>query len=297
LTSLTDVFGAAGNLGTRCDFCGSVSSDSQGRACCQRGATAAPRGISPGGQQIASVDDWFAACPPKGGLKQWKDGFSAKESANSWFRSGRLEVPVEVGELLDSVPELQDFRLATVVPELCTKLDDYRQGRNADAVAMGLAGGRRTLIAIEAKAAEDFGPQIGARLRYALAHTRVPLRIDGLARAVFGRSVTTLDPVLADLRYQLLHALAGTGIEAQNRGADQAVFVVQHFPNPRRLSAETFSDFAAFVRALVPGCQIAPGRTVQVRVQGSDAIPAGMPLFVGWATAQSPLAAEASQEQ
>jgi len=49
-----------------------------------------------------------------------------------WFRSGRLEVPVELAQL--SHPH-----------------------------------------SVEAKGAEDFGSQIGARLRYALAHTRVPV--------------------------------------------------------------------------------------------------------------------------
>ena len=49
------------------------------------------------------------------------------------------------------------MKLGTVIPEVCTKLDAYRQGRNADAIVMGVSGGRRTLVAVEAKAAEDFG--------------------------------------------------------------------------------------------------------------------------------------------
>jgi hypothetical protein len=113
---------------------------------------------------IYPVDEWQHSCPPKGGDKQWKDGYSAKESARAWFREGLLSLPRELGSLLESHEAFTRCRLGTVTPEVCTRLDEYRRGRNADAIVTGMAGGRRTLIAIEAKASETFGEESSGAL-------------------------------------------------------------------------------------------------------------------------------------
>ena len=232
-----------------------------------------------------SVDEWFTACPPKGGAKQWKDGYSAKESAKAWFREGHLALPPELQALMSSTPEFSGFTLGTATPEVCTRLDDFKQGRNSNVIVSGLAGGRRTIVAVEAKASEDFGPEIGARLLSAIAHTKVPSRIDGLAEAVFGRHITTVDPELAGLRYQLLHALAGAAIEARKRKADQALFAIHYFSNSRRPMEDTFADFERFVQTLAPGTGMVPGRAVRVMLRGSNTHPSRHSALFGWATA------------
>jgi hypothetical protein len=35
------------------------------------------------GNQIHSVDDWYQHARPRGALKQWRDGYSAKELAKA----------------------------------------------------------------------------------------------------------------------------------------------------------------------------------------------------------------------
>jgi hypothetical protein len=235
---------------------------------------------------LHSVQDWFDACPPKGGLDQWKDGYSAKESAKAWFREQHLSLPREIASLLESCSDLRGFRLGTVTPELRTKLDGFRNGRNADVVAFGVAKGGRTLIAVEAKASESFGPLIGERLETAIT-TKVPKRINALSQAIFGRPVVSVDTSLAQIRYQLLHAVAGAVIEAKERGAEQVLFAVHYFPNGRRPISEAFSDFSNFVTALWPGSRVEEGCAVRVTLPGSDRIPAEMPLYIGWATARS----------
>jgi Domain of unknown function (DUF6946) len=271
----------------RCQFCGTVETvDAKAPLDCCRAETKADSVVlSVDNVAIYSVEEWEHSCPPKGGDKQWKDSYSAKESAKAWFREGHLTLPRELGSLLESHEHFMRFRLGTVTPEVCTRLDEFRQGRNADAIVTGTAGGRRTLIAIEAKAAENFGEQIDARLRSALSGTNVHERINGLAEAVFGRPVLTVDAKLGRLRYQLLHALAATVIEATARRADQAVFAVHYFPNTRRDMDETFEDFRSFVRTLQGEAEISKGRLVRVNIPGSTTISKDMPLFVGWATA------------
>ena len=268
----------------RCEYCGATTSkDKHDEGSCCRSELRHPAlALSPKNIAMHSVDEWFKACPPKGGAKQWKDDYSAKESAKAWFREGHLALPTELQALMNSTPEFSGFKLGTATPEVCTRLDDFKQGRNSDVIVSGLAGGRRTIVAVEAKAAEDFGPEIGARLLNAIAHTKVPSRIDGLAEAVFGRRVTTVDPELAGLRYQLLHALAGAAIEARKRKADQALFAIHYFSNSRRSMEDTFGDFERFVRVLAPEAKVEPGRLVKVGLRGSEAVPADMPLFVGW---------------
>ena len=164
----------------RCEFCGVVdrNAGALGGDCCRRDTKADPVVLSVGQIAVYSVEQWFNACPPKGGEKQWKDGYGAKESAKAWFREGHLTLPRELGSLLESHPSFQQFRLGTVTPEVCTKLDEFRQGRNADAVVTGLASGKRTLLAIEAKASETFGEEIEDRLRSAINGTNVPERIN-----------------------------------------------------------------------------------------------------------------------
>jgi len=277
----------------RCEFCGDTVTEvvSSSKECCRTTTKSEPVVLSINRVAVYSVEDWFQACPPKGGEKQWKDGYSAKESAKAWFRRGHLTLPRELASLLESHRDLTGFRLGTVTPEVCTRLDDYRQGRNADVVVTGTANGKRTLIAIEAKASENFGEQIDDRLRSALSGTNVHDRINGLAEAVFGRPVLTIDPALGDLRYQLLHALAATVIEATERGAEQAVFAVHYFPNPRREMQDTFADFCNFTRTIDPAADVTDGTLAKVAIPGSATIANDLPLYIGWATAPNPVGA------
>ena len=67
--------------------------------------------ISKDGRLIDSVECWFNCAPPKGGLKQWVDGRSAKELAKAFCSSGRVTVPRAVEALLASNPVLGSVRL------------------------------------------------------------------------------------------------------------------------------------------------------------------------------------------
>jgi hypothetical protein len=114
--------------------------------------------------------------------------------------------------------------------------------------------------------------------------------VGAVSRALLGRDgflgSGDIDPVVGELPYQLLAALAGTLIEAELRGAEQAVFVVHAF-EPDALDQERIATnkegFRRFVTAL-PGAGSEAIETGMPRgplsVPGGEGIPA-MPLFVG----------------
>lgn len=197
------------------------------------------------GRRIHGFGHWLGAAAPKEGARQWRDRASAKELARAWTRGGQPAVPDEVRLLFDSHALTVGLEIATAFAEHVTELPvaPEREGRNHDLLAVGLAAGRKIVIGIEAKAAEPLGPEVGPYRRKAelknralvpdgrgvIEETRrslIPERIQDCAMRVFGDSPPEgLDGV----RYQLLHATAATVLEAERRGAELAIFLVQQF--------------------------------------------------------------------
>jgi hypothetical protein len=215
-------------------------------------------------RRIHARGHWFHAAPPAKGLAHWKDGRSAKELARAWTRGPlhTTQVPSELASLLEVPEVLRGFRCATVHVERQTPLPDGQRGpRHHDLVAYGMAGGLRLVICVEAKADEPFGPLIkdvfaehdaastpGTTTRPMTTGRRA--RAEVLTRLVFGRDV---DEEIKGLRYQLLHAVAGTVEEARASEAPRACFVVHEFvgaaTTPDRVKANG-SDLDAFAHAL-----------------------------------------------
>lgn len=241
------------------------------------------------GHTIHSVDDWFHLAPPKGGTRQWRDGRSAKELAKAWFRGGTPAVPKELEALFKSHLATHGLIIERGIPEMRTQLDDFEgEKRNHDLILLGHAGDVNTLVAIEAKADEEFDQTIQQRLEKTVGtSSNIPRRIDLLSRSIFGRPI---DEELGQTRYQLLHGLAGTLIEAKNQGATQAVFVVHEFISdkvaPENVDRNA-ADFERFVRALSgwEGSPIGAGKLVgPIRVPGGEFVPAAIPAFIGKVT-------------
>ncbi len=199
---------------------------------------------------IESVDDWFRYAPPEGGETQWVDGRSAKELAKSWFRTPTI--PWELKDLLENHPSTRGLVVDIGFLELETKLDSFPgKGRQSDLILLGRLNQQRMLIAVEAKADEPFGDTIEERKNKTQnPESNISERIDKLCLSIFGRKIDQ-DAKIKHLRYQLLHGLAGTLIEAKNQGAKLAVFLVHEFRSPSlqfdRL-LENSEDFKKFFR-------------------------------------------------
>jgi hypothetical protein len=239
------------------------------------------------GEAILSVDDWFLKAPPKKGALQWQDYRSAKELARSWFRSPLASPPQELLRWMqDSFPS-EAATLTEAHPEYVIRLDDYPgEHRNADLVILGTLGPKKLFISMEAKADEPFGDLIGEYFdsRIAVPRSKAPARIAALVRAIFN---SELDAGIRPLRYQLLHAVAATLIEAQQRGAEVAAFLVHEFLSTRLQPDKVLRnhlDWQSFVARLARD-QAAPvqaGRTIgPIFVAGGGLVPSTIPLYLG----------------
>lgn len=238
------------------------------------------------GQSIHSVEDWFKYAPPKEREKHWVCGRSAKELAKAWFRTGEAKVPQELEMLLKSYSGTQDLIMEEVIPEKKIKLDEFGgEPRNGDLVLTGKAKEARVVVGIEAKADEPFGPIIQDYLNEKKdTRSKVPDRIKLLLLSIFRRAV---DEKLGKLRYQLLHGLAGTLIEAKDQKASLALFVVHEFIS-NKVDAERVRqnalDFENFVKAF-PGHEkdiISPGKLVgPIKVPGGQYVPKDFSFLIG----------------
>lgn len=231
---------------------------------------------------IRTLDEWFKLAPPARGKEHWKDGRSAKELAKAWMGSLSAQMPAELKDLLLSHLDTRDFVPAWAIPEYKTKLDHLRgSGRHHDLVVMGETNALKTLISIEAKVDEPFGERIAAYLSRSIRNnprSQVPSRIDNLSRAIFGSQN------IGVLRYQLLYAVAATLIEAKNRAAAMAAFIVHEFvPYGKRTkrALQNEESLQAFVKMLT-GDTLKNGQlTGPIFVPGDCNVPGHIPLYVG----------------
>lgn len=174
---------------------------------------------------ITNIDEWKNACKEE----QWKDGRSAKELAKAWINDKGKYLEI----LIDSKDEFEGIKFIIGTPEYESKFDEYKgKGRYHDLLVIAEDKEGDILISVEAKVDEGFGEiikdyyltQVSKRIEG--SSTKAPDRIENLLANVFKRKV---NKGAFDLRYQLLHAIAGTVAEANKRNISRAIFVVNTF--------------------------------------------------------------------
>lgn len=179
-------------------------------------------------QPITSLDEWFSKCPPAK-EDHWKDGRSAKELAKDWTSNKGKDLE----RLLGSTSEFNGITFKKASPEYKTKLDGYKgNGRQHDLLLLVKHNEEPVLISIEAKTDESFSDMIKdyyiEKIVYRIkgGQTNAPERIEKLMKYVFDDNITKK---AFDLRYQLLHAIAGTIIEAKRGNIKRAIFIVNTY--------------------------------------------------------------------
>jgi hypothetical protein len=242
--------------------------------------------IHKAGHDILSVDDWFKYAPPKMGERHWKDGRSAKELARSWFRTEFASPPEELRLLLEGA-FLTEMEFDEARPECIIELDDFRgEHRNCDLVVLCRAGKQRIAINIEAKADEPFGDStVGAYYDQKLnSSSNVPKRIESLSAALFGKKP---DALIRSLRYQLVHSVAATLIEAAAHKAEMGLFLVQEFYsaslNSMKLQ-QNRTDWTTFVRAFpeLNNVEVDKNQILgPISVPGGGRVKNSIPLYLG----------------
>lgn len=226
------------------------------------------------GHEIVDLDSWFVHAPPEKGIAQWRDGYSAKEQASAWLRSGRPTVPEELwsalGELAPDTDEIYGR------PEHRTRLDDYRRARQHDLFACARRSGETVLVVgIEAKACENFDGTVADRAG-APESSNKRKRCNLLSRALFGREVfdestdAVLDTGLSRHGYQLWTAAVGVVLEAQQRGVADAVLVVQQFAPRDLATARRAGDVRDWMSALRANTDAFEAFAAEIQACGSE---------------------------
>ena len=118
-------------------------------------------------KDIYTVDDWFRLAPPARGVRQWRDGKSAKELAKAWCgRGSGPAVPIELQELLTTHPDTDGAVIFEATPERKVRFDKIPgEPRNADLVCLAERANELIAISIEAKAEETFGELVADVLK------------------------------------------------------------------------------------------------------------------------------------
>jgi hypothetical protein len=242
--------------------------------------------IEKSGKQITTLEEW----PRPKSDDQWKSGRSAMEAARSWL-SG---VPAEVVALLSTHPDLGELTLERAEPEALIRFDSFAGPRNADlALWARTRSGAAVAITVEAKVDEPFGATVADTFADCLERlvenprSGGVSRIFGLAQALF-RTLRKPQSVVADLRYQLLTAVAGTLAHAEFIGAKQAVLVIHEFPKlgvPAKLEANA-KDLGAFVARISDGAiRLEAGKLAgPITVPGQPLFENPVALYIGKAT-------------
>lgn len=237
---------------------------------------------------IYSVDDWLKHAPPAEGIKHWVESRSAFELANAWFHSGKAEIPAELNKLLHSHKDTENIKLKIGYLEKETRLDKFGKGRNHDLLLTGTSNSElgKSIVAIEAKADESYGDLIGNQLEKASPNSNLPKRIEQLALAIFGHQE------INELRYQLLHATAGTLIEAKNFNANKAIFVVHQFHSTtlsKNKINKNNNDLNKFVSSLLgQPVLVESGKLIgPISVPGGEFVPSEIPLYIGQVDTQN----------
>jgi hypothetical protein len=188
------------------------------------------KGLNPQ-NQIRSLEEWREKCPPEKPVIQWVQGRSAKELASFWLK--HCGVQNSITALLDSYHDTTGVILVNGSPEFETKFDKYGKGRQHDFLAIGKRKNENVLVSIEAKVDETFGNEtlesyfLKAKLKQLNGiNTKVTNRIEDLIKAIFTKPFSNS---ITSLRYQLIHAIAGTLAEAKIQKANKAVFIIQKF--------------------------------------------------------------------
>ena len=196
-------------------------------------------------------DGWrqFLADP----VKQWRDGYSAKEVANCWEAANGL--PNEIAGLL---PGRADLLLA--IPEHKVPMPGKGLPSQCDVFALARWEGHLVAIAVEAKVSEPFGETVGEWLAKGGENRRN--RVNGVC------DLLEIGFPPAGVRYQLLHRTAAAVIEARRFKADVAAMVVQSF-SPEHAWHEDFAAFCDHLglgseRGLLHQKKLRDGRTLAI---------------------------------
>ncbi|MGB7666122.1 MAG: hypothetical protein WBL66_02570 [Candidatus Acidiferrales bacterium] len=259
------------------------------------------------GHPIHSLCNWEKyAMPLNRKSKHWKEARSAFELARLWTGNGEPAVPTVLAELLNSHDATRGTVIRSGITEHETQLPPRIHGpRCHDLALFGEQGQSAVTICVEAKADEPFGATVADELRNSAKRpvTAFPQRLDWLTRSLLGlaafkgESHNIVSDQIRDLPYQLLTAMAGTLLEAENQHSAKAILVIHEFRTPKTADEKmerNAIELNRFLRLLLQqngavdanfqlrcGQLIGPLPLLERSVAKLRKMPYQIPLFVG----------------
>lgn len=182
---------------------------------------------------------------------QWADDRSAKSTAKFVLEKNGIEFFENQYSKIFS----KNLTIDTIIPELETKLDQFKSGRNHDLGIFLSNNEYKVFSGVEAKVDESFGENIDRYYLKAIAarlngeKTNKPERINQLLQALFRK----VDISCFSFRYQLLHGLIGTIKEAESKKCDAAIFHILVFKTNKfdeKKNRANSKDFEKFISVL-----------------------------------------------
>ena len=207
------------------------------------------------------AEDWKSLLA--GPEKQWKDGFSAKQVAESWHAANGFP-PLIADVLANAADPISSLQPLLIIPEHQVALPGGAANSQNDVWILASHHFGLASITVEGKVAESFGEN--------MAQWLTPDASDGKQnRLKFLVELLGLGANPPDqIRYQLLHRLGSAVIEAKRFHANVALCVVQSF-SPTN---EGLTDFQAFCALFAQHPQ--PGEVVKLRHRD------GVTFYAAW---------------
>ena len=184
-----------------------------------------------------SVSDWKSLlAEPE---KQWRPGYSAMLTAQSWETAGDLP-PVIKSVFVESEGDFfNNLELLIAIPEYKTNLKGGLRPSQSDVFALLRSDIILVAVTVEGKAREDFGPSMKQWENKVSAKGY----IERLGHIMENTGLEKSAP--DHIRYQLLHRTASAVIEAKRFHCQIAVMIVQSFVESD--DENHFGDYADFI--------------------------------------------------
>jgi len=171
--------------------------------------------------------------------KQWRPGYSAMLTAQSWENAAGLPPEIESVFTLTEASYFNNLELLVATPEYKTELKGGRRPSQSDVFALLRSDIILVAVTVEGKAREDFGPSMKQWENKVAAKGYVE-RLGHIMENI-GLEKSAPDHI----RYQLMHRTASAVIEAKRFHCQIAVMIVQSFVESD--DENHFGDYADFI--------------------------------------------------
>lgn len=210
---------------------------------------------------ISNLSDWEKAFNQKDNDQHWKDQRSANSLAR-YFTEPSIDHSKGIKQLRNILSKIGYKHVEFIDAEIEheSRFDQFRgHGRMQDLFVQASVNGELIPICIEAKVDEAFGETIVAN--YAQAQetkeqnpqSKKVERINNLLNRFYGSSYIEQDTSqfeFNNIRYQLLHYLAGSMAEATNKVVLMPIFVFQTEQYDDNKAKKNKRDYQDFMQSL-----------------------------------------------